>query len=101
MALTLDALNRLEGTMGVPLMEIEMDPSQIVKRLDAWIWSALDDADREEVSAQEIRQMIHLGNLAELLHVVSGLVRASLPENTEGKTTPAPQKVRRAVAGKS
>lgn len=95
----MDALNRLEELTGQPLMEIGLDPAQIVKKLDAWIWSGLDDADREEISAADIRKMIHLGNLAQMLSVVSSLVTASLPDAKEGKEDPAPPKVQRATAG--
>lgn len=98
-ALTLDALNRLEELTGTPVMEIGMDAGQIVKKLDAWIWSGLDDADREEISAADIRKMIHLGNMMQMLNVVSSLITASLPEATEEKTEPAPPSAQLVEAG--
>lgn len=98
-ALTLDALNRLEELTGQPLMEIGLDPAQIVKKLDAWIWSGLDDADRAEISAAEIRKIIHLGNLTQMLSVVSSLVTASLPDAKEGKIEPAPPSAQMVEAG--
>jgi hypothetical protein len=100
-ALTLDALLRLEEATGQPLMGISMDASQIVKSLDAWIWAGLDDDDRAEISRDDVRQMIHIGNLTTLLGVVTQLITSSVPEKVEGKPIPAPPKVQRAAAGKS
>lgn len=100
-ALTLDALNRLEETTGQPLLEIELDAKEIVKHIDAWVWSGLDDADRAEVSMSEIRQMIHLGNLSKVMMAVTSLISVSIPEDAEGKANPAPPKAQRVEAGNS
>lgn len=98
-ALTLDALNRLEEITGQPLMALELDAKEIVKLIDAWLWAGLDDADRAEISRSDIRQMIHLGNLSKVMIAVTSLITASLPENPEGKTNPAPPKAQRVEAG--
>lgn len=98
-ALTLDALNRFEEITGQPLMEIELDAKQIVKQIDVWIWSALDDPDRAEISQADVRGMIHLGNLSKVMNAVTLLITASIPESPEGKTEPAPPIAQRAEAG--
>lgn len=88
-AFTLDALNRLEELTGTPLLQIELDSAKIVKKLDLWIWSGLSDEAREEITPAEIRGMIHLGNLSQMLGEVSSLITASIPDIPEGKTDPA------------
>lgn len=100
-ALTLDALYRLEEITGQPLMGLELDAKEIVKIIDAWVWAGLDDADRAEISRTEVRQMIHIGNLSKVMIAVTSLINASLPENPEGKANPAPPKAQRVEAGTS
>lgn len=98
-ALTLDALNRLEELTGQPIMQIGLDSDNIVKKLDIWIWASLDDEDRAEISASEIRQMIHLGNIARIATAVSSLITDSLPDAKEGKEEPAPPSAQMVEAG--
>lgn len=98
-ALTLDALNRLEELTGQPIMQIGLDSDNIVKKLDIWIWASLGDEDRAEISASEIRQMIHLGNIARIATAVSSLITDSLPDAKEGKTEPAPPSAQMVEAG--
>lgn len=86
--LQLDALLRLTEALGVPLHELEASPPQMAPVLDAWVWACLTDDDRADVTREEIRAMLHLGNMGDCIQEIIRVASLSMPEGAEGNGGP-------------
>ena len=90
-ALTLGALRRIKEATGS--LDIELTDEAIFDRAPALVWAALVDEDRD-VAPEQIADMLHAGNLAQVVEALGALAEASQPKGAEGNAVPAPRKVK-------
>lgn len=79
----LDALQRLQQVLKRPLTDIKLDPSEMMMEVDRWLWAGLVDADRD-ITVEQVRSMIHLGNLPDVITAVVDVANSSFPKGAEG-----------------
>lgn len=94
--LQLSALKRIREATGS--LDIDLAEDAIFERAPEIIWAALIDEDREGLTPDDVRGMIHAGNLASVIESLSGLVVSSTPKGAEGNGHPAPGTKRRKAA---
>lgn len=92
LALTLAALKRIKDATGS--LDMDLTEDAIFDRAPALVWSALVDEDREGVTPGDVANMLHAGNLSEVIEALGSLADASQPKGAEGNAVPAPQKVK-------
>lgn len=94
---TMGAMRRIKERLGTLDMPIGTDGKiPLDKALDlmpTWIWACMDAPDREEVTVEQLEEMMHPGNLQAISESIVGLFRASNPEASKeaGPTQAGPR----------
>ena len=91
-ALTLAALKRIRDVTGS--LDMSLTEEAIFDRAPSLVWAALVDGDREDLTPDDVANMLHAGNLAQVVEALGGLATESHPKGSEGKAVPAPKKVK-------
>lgn len=94
-------LERLQQ-LGAGEMDFK-DAISNVRLIPMLIWSCLSFEEREELSVERVKDMVHPRNTQQLSEAIAELWSASFPEElvSEGKVEPAAPKVKRAAGRRS
>lgn len=84
---TLGAMRRVREQLGS--LELADSPDAMLQALPAYIWACMDAEARATLSAEQVEELIHPGNMQHLSDQVGELFQASMPKGAEGKAKPA------------
>lgn len=92
LAYTLGAMRRVREKLGH-----ELEGSIQLNEMGQVVWAMLDEDGRNELSSDQVEDLIHPGNISAITATVVALITGSTPESkgAEGKAIPVPAKVRR------
>lgn len=81
---TLGAMRRIRDRLGT----VEFDPNSddLERVLPAYVWACLPSSGRAELSPERIEDLIHFGNMQQVVEALSRLLARSLPEEQENPT---------------
>lgn len=86
-AFTLGAMRRIKTVTGHSVGD---DAIQLAEIIGAYIWAMLVKEDRKDVTVEDIEDMIHPGNLDEIIAAFNAVVSQGVPE---GKVVAVPVEV--------
>ncbi len=87
---TIGAMRRAQE-LGV--LEVDTaDEMALTLALPSYVWACMDKEDREEISFDDVADLINPSNLAHVRDSVSALFNASQPDEPEGNAPPAAAK---------
>lgn len=91
-ALTLAALKRIKDATGT--LDMDLTEDAIFDRAPSIVWASLIDGDREDLTPEAVADLLHAGNLAQVVEALGSLAEASAPKGAEGNAVPAPRKMK-------
>lgn len=83
------AINRALGILGTADLQLESS-AEIARKLPAWIWACLPEADRNELSPERVADLIHRKNQDAIVAAFVSIAADSAsvtPEDAANPTT--------------
>lgn len=87
LAFTLGAMRRAQE-LGVLSVDVT-DGTALMLAMPQYVWACLSNADRKELSVDEIAELMNPNNVQSISAALGELFKVSLPENPEGNASPA------------
>lgn len=85
---TLGAMERVQSKLGKAAFSGESETEELTA-LPVYVWACLSKADREELALEDVKELLHPGNMQAVSEAIGDLFIRSNPEGAEGNVVTA------------